>query len=77
MPEYTMKHKETGETETMVISLSEREKFLEDNPDWTQVLAAPLLVSGVKSALRMSDDGWKENLKRIKKNSGKDNTIEL
>jgi len=77
MPMYTMRCKESGETKEMVLSLQEREDFLKNNPDWDQAPATPLLVSGVKTALRQTDDGWKETLKKIKKGSGKGNTINV
>ena len=77
MPTYTMRNKETGETRDMILSLSEREQFLTDNPGWDQAPATPLLVSGVKTALRQTDDGWKETLREIKKTSGRSNTINV
>ena len=77
MPSYTMRHKETGETKDMILSLSEREVFLNENADWEQAPATPLLVSGVKTALRQTDDGWKDTLKKIKSGSGKANTINV
>ena len=75
MPTYTMRNKSTGEQKDMILSLSEREQFLKENTDWDQAPATPLLVSGVKSALSRTDDGWKEVLNRVKKGSGKDNTV--
>jgi hypothetical protein len=76
MPEYTMKNKKTGEVKKMILSFSERDEFLKDK-NWSQPPSTPLIVSGVKSAMRLSDDGWKENMRRIKKNAGPGNKIEL
>jgi hypothetical protein len=42
-----------------------------------QVLSAPKIVSGTGSLTRKTDDGWKENLSRIKKGAGAGNTIKL
>lgn len=75
MPTYTMVHRETDERKTMILSLSEREKWLEENPDWYQTLVAPLLVREAKGALAKSPDSWKEHLKHMKKTAGRDNKI--
>ena len=42
-----------------------------------RVLKFPGIVSGQGSLLSKTDNGWKENLDRIKKNSGKGNTIKV
>jgi len=76
MPEYTFKNRETGEIKTMVLTLSEREQFLEDG-EWEQCLTTPSIVSGTGSILSKTDDGWKDTLKSIKKASGRGNTIEV
>lgn len=75
MPIYNMKNTKTKETREMVLSFADLDAFLEDNPDWEQGLSTPLIVSGVKSPLSRTDDGWKEVLGRVKKGSGRGNTI--
>jgi len=60
-----------------VLSFAEREKFLEDNPNWEQIVSSPKIVSGVKSALRMTDDGWKERLKQIDKAAGRHSKVRV
>jgi len=60
-----------------VLSFAEREKFLEDNPSWEQIVSSPKIVSGVKSALRMTDDGWKERLKQIDKAAGRHSKVRV
>lgn len=77
MPTYTFRHKHTNEEQTHVLSFSEREKFLEDNPSWEQIVSSPKIVSGVKSALRMTDDGWKERLKQIDKAAGRHSQVRV
>lgn len=77
MPTYTMRNRKTDETVDMVLSLSEREKFLEENPDWEQCLSAPKTVTTTISTLRRAGDGFKDVLREIKKKSGRDNTINL
>lgn len=77
MPTYTFRHKHTNEEQTRVLSFAEREKFLEDNPSWEQIVSSPKIVSGVKSALRMTDDGWKERLKQIDKAAGRHSKVRV
>ncbi len=75
MPSYTMRHTQTKEEKTLILSFSERETFLKENPDWIQVPTTPRIVSGVGSNLSKTDNGWKEVLNKIKKGSGKGHTI--
>lgn len=76
MPQYTMVNKETGEEKHVILSVSEREKWLDDNPDWKQSLTTPRIVSGVgTTVVSKTDDGWKDVLKKVKKGSGYGNTI--
>ena len=42
-----------------------------------RVLKFPGIVSNQGSLLSKTDNGWKDNLKRIKQNSGKSNTIKV
>lgn len=75
MPQYTMKNKKTGEKQHLVLSLQEREQWLEAHPEWIQVPSAPRIVSGVGGVLSKTDDGWKDVLKRVKSGAAKSNTI--
>jgi hypothetical protein len=75
MPTYTMRNRESGEEQTLILTFSEREKWLNDNPDWDQSLSTPLLVREAKGALALSPDSWKDHLKTMKKNSGRNNKI--
>ena len=42
-----------------------------------RVFKSPGIVSQQGSLLSKTDDGWKDNLKRIKQNSGRGNTIKV
>lgn len=75
MPTYTMVNNESGEEETMILSFSERDEWLEKNPEWTQKLVAPLLVREVKGALAKTPDSWKEHLRNVKKGTGRNSQI--
>ena len=62
MPSYTFKDKD-GEYFEASLSISEKEEFLKDNPDISQVIQAPNIVAGV-GGMR-NDEGWKEVLSKV------------
>jgi len=62
VPSYTFKDQDGNYFEAD-LSLSEREEFLKDNPEITQVIQAPNIVAGV-GGMR-NDDGWKEVLSKV------------
>jgi len=76
MPTYTMKRKDTGEEKTMILSLSEREEFLKDE-NWFQKPCFSGFVSSNGGALSKSPEVWRDILRTVKKNSGKNNTINV
>lgn len=64
MPFYDFKNTETGEVETLMLTVGEREEYLKENSHLQQVhLQAPATVRGTGGM--KNDDGWKENLARI------------
>jgi len=65
MPLYDFKNLKTGEVETKMMSIASMEEYVKD-PNITQVLAAPKLVSGVKGTLTQAGNGWKEVQDKIK-----------
>ena len=69
-----MKNKASGEIREMILSLSERQELL-DTGEWEQMLSIPNFVSDTQSTLRRAGSDWQEHLGRIKKGSGKGNTI--
>lgn len=75
MPTYTMRNLETGDEQTLILTLSERQPWIDANPDWEQALSTPLLVREAKGALAKSPDSWKDHLKTMKKHSGRNNKI--
>lgn len=75
MPTYTMKNKQTGETKEMFLSFAERDSILATG-EWEQLITGtPGFISGSKSPLRLAGSEWRDHLKRIKKNSGRNSTI--
>lgn len=76
MPTYTMKNKSSGEVTEMILSLSERQELL-DTGEWDQQLSTPNFVSDTQSTLRRAGSDWTDHLSRIKKGSGRDNSIKV
>ena len=78
MPTYTFLNKETGKSWDQMMSISESEKFLKDNPNIHKVPTAINMVRSVMGQKSMrNDQGWKDMLKTIKKGSGAGNTIDV
>ena len=75
MPEYTIKNEKTLEEIDVVCSYSELQILLSEDADLIQKLSAPKIVSGVGGLYSKTDDGFKDVLGRIKKSSGRGNTI--
>ena len=49
MPNYDFVNEQTGESETHYLSISELDKFKEDNPHLRRVITAPAIVGGLGS----------------------------
>ena len=73
MPIYTLHNKKTGETSQVSCPYDEMKKRLNDDIELVPVF--PKIVTVTGSLLSKTDDGWKDNLKRIKEGSGAGNTI--
>ena len=74
MPLYTLENKETGEQWDVTCSYDELQTMINENVK--RVLVSPNFVSNTSShANSKTSDGWKDLLGRIKKGSGKNNTI--
>lgn len=76
MPTYTMRNIITGEVEEMILSLTERQQLL-DTGVYTQELATPNFVSMTGGTLSKTSSDWKDLLKKIKKQSGRNNNINV
>ena len=76
MPLYTMINNQTGEEKEMSLTLAERDEFLSSG-EWKQKLTTAAFVSQTGSTLSKTSSGWKDLLGRIKKGSGKGNSIKL
>lgn len=78
MPQYDFKNKETGEIIEVTLRISDYDQWIINNPKYERHFAsnsAPKLVSGTRDAYAMAGRDWQDHLSKIKKGSGKDNTI--
>lgn len=75
MPTYTFKDENTGEVFDKFMKISELDTFREENPHLKNIIHAPDLISGTKSARTLAGSEWNDHISRIKKGSGRDNTI--
>lgn len=66
MPTYTFRNNLTQQTETHILSLSQREQYLQENPDMIQVPAAPSIGDSVRLGVRRIDDNFNDVLKKAK-----------
>ena len=74
MPTYSFKNIETNEEFERILSMSERETYLEENPHVKQTIKkAPALGDSVRLGLRKPDQGFREVLQKAKVH--KHNTI--
>lgn len=71
MPTYNFVNKETGEEYSLFMTMSELDTYLQDNPNITQTLTAPALVSG--RSMQKPDKGFREILSDVKRRNPKGN----
>ena len=65
MPIYTFENTKTGKVYDDMMTISEKENFLEKNKHIKQRLTAINIVGGVQGITHKTDGGWKDNLQRI------------
>jgi len=71
MPTYCFRNNDTGEVHEEMMKMDDREKYLKDHPELTQVLEMPGIVSGT-DGLRKPDDSFRDILRNIKKKHSSD-----
>lgn len=74
MPSYTFTNKETGEQVSKFCSISERDAFLAENPEFSQDLCLPSVGDPMRLGVTKTSDGFQEILKNAKRYH-KGNTI--
>lgn len=69
MPTYTFENKETGEQQTHVMSLAEREVYLAEHPELIQLIISPnRTMDPTKLGRVKPNDEFREILRGIQKN---------
>jgi hypothetical protein len=67
MPTYNFKNNDTGEIIEVMLKISERDQYLQDNPHLTQVLLKPPSIdAGGSLTVGKPDSGFRDVLKNIK-----------
>ena len=64
MPSYSFRNTETGEEFDDILTISEREKFLEQNSHIEQLPSRVSIVGGHGDRIK-NDGGWKDQMSRI------------
>lgn len=73
MPTYTLRNKKTKETWDVICSYDKMQEQLSDEIE--HVLGTPGFITMHGGTLSRAGSEWKDHLNRIKKASGKGNTI--
>ena len=75
MANYTFYDTKTKKEFDISMPISEYDTYVENNPHLQQVLSTPNIVDPTRLGLHKPDSGFRDVLKRIKKASGRRNTI--
>ena len=65
MPTYTFINTKNNKEHTEMMTISEMETYLEQNPHIKQAIKSLNIVGGVSGLSFRQDGGWKDNLSRI------------
>ena len=65
MPTYPVKHKETGETKTLYMTMKEYCDWKDENPDWDKDWSQG--VAGTTYGQPKQSDGFKEVMSKVQK----------
>ena len=75
MPTYDLRNTTTGEVEEYIISISKKEEMVSSG-EYEQVhLGTADLVTHTNGILSTTSGDWRDLLKRVKKGSARDNSI--
>lgn len=67
MPYYTFIDNETGEEKEHLLSISERDEFLKNNPNLTQKLTTPAIGDPIRMGVTKTPDGFQQLLNNARK----------
>lgn len=77
MPTYVFKDIHDDVLEEHTMKISELDEFKEKNPHLKIQLQPMNAITDTKSVMTRAGSEWQDHLKRIKKNSGRGNTIKV
>ena len=66
MPVYNFRHKKSGKLIEVDLPIGEREDFLDQNPEYQQIITAPTKIVHERGTNLRVDDGFRESVSRIK-----------
>lgn len=75
MPTYTMRHKKTGHSFEIFLSISEGDAFVRANPEYERLCGAPACIDSIRLGITKPDGAFRNRLKEIKKHHGRRSTI--
>jgi hypothetical protein len=75
MANYTFLNTKTKKTEVIGMPMAELDFFKESNPHLEQQITPLAIADPTRLGLRKPDSGFRDVLKKIKRGSGKRNTI--
>jgi hypothetical protein len=76
MANYSFRNKETSEEFNIDMPISQLDSYKAENPHLEQFISrAPALADPTRLGLKKPDAGFRDVLKRVKKASGRNNTI--
>jgi hypothetical protein len=75
MANYTFYDTKTKKEFDISMPISELDTYIENNPHLQQVFSVPHIADPTRLGLRKPDSGFRDVLKRIKKASGRRNTV--
>lgn len=65
MPIYQFRIKETGDVFEEMFTFDQKKRFLEENPEFEQIISAPAIISGISGVTHKTDSGFNDLLGRI------------
>jgi len=77
MPKYTIINIESEEEWEVQCSWNELQTMLSENPGYKQGLSTPNFITQPGSTISRTSTDWRDHLKRIKKNSGRNSNINV
>lgn len=77
MPTYTIRDTKEDQEWDVICSWNELQEILNANPTFQQGLATPRTVSMTGNTISRTSGDWRDYLKKVKKESGKGDTINI